>query len=426
MENLLRHKLILVTIAIQLIALPIVLFAVKQKQETQIKAQAATTLFFAPQSSSTSPINEDVGQDFSVDVMVNPATNLISLAKIEIKYDSTRMALSATNPMVVNSQAFPTIVEGPVYIPGGIQIVLSIGSDQTKVIQTQTKILTLNFKATGVVTSTILDFQANGNALYSIAPQDSSNENVLSTATPAYIKINAAPTPTAQPSPTATPTLTPTPTPLPSPTPTPSLTPTPTPTVIPTLTPQPTSAPTPGKTTISLRNIKLHGIGKGGDTPNPNSVSTTTVLHTTRALTVEIYNTSGTLLNTIPGNITFNNSSGDFSGDVDVPSTVVNANYIIKIKSPQYLRRQLPGFLNLVQGQVNIPTSASLVAGDVNNDNQLSVLDYNLIMDCYSDLLPAKNCTAAQKLSADLSDDGKVNHDDYNLFLRELSVQTGE
>ena len=424
MENLFKHKLILATIAIQLVALPLILFVVKQQQRTTTKATAGTTLFFSPTTTTASPLAVNVGQDFSVDVMVNPTTNLISLAKIDIKYDSSRMTLSPTNPVVINSQAFPTIVEGPIYSQGSIKIVVSIGSDQTKVIQAQTKILTLNFKATAAVNPTSIDFQTNGNALYSIAPQDSSNENVLSTTTPATIRINAAPTPTAQSSPTLTPTPTPSPLPTPTPTPRPTLTPTPTPT--PTITPNPTSTLTPSKTTISLRNIKLHGIGKGGDTPNPNSVSTTTVLHTSRALSVELYNTSGTLLNTISGNITFSNSSGDFSGDVDVPSTVANANYIIKIKSPQYLRRQLPGFLSLVQGQVNIPTSASLITGDVNGDNALSVADYDLIMDCYADLLPAKSCDATKKVSTDLSDDGKVNHNDYNLFLRELSVQQGD
>jgi len=67
----------------------------------------------------------------------------------------------------------------------------------------------------------------------------------------------------------------------------------------------------------------------------------------------------------------------------------------------------------------------ALVSGDVNNDNQLTNADYDIIMGCYSDLQPAKNCDATRKAAADLSDDGKVNHDDYNLFMREISVQNG-
>ena len=71
--------------------------------------------------------------------------------------------------------------------------------------------------------------------------------------------------------------------------------------------------------------------------------------------------------------------------------------------------------------------NVSLVTGDINNDNALTILDYNVLIDCYSDLLPARNCSDQnKKASADLSDDGAVNASDYNLFLRELSVVSGE
>ena len=88
--------------------------------------------------------------------------------------------------------------------------------------------------------------------------------------------------------------------------------------------------------------------------------------------------------------------------------------------------KRLSGSINIVKGQENNVASSTLIAGDVNQDNKLSVLDYDIIMGCYSDLSPAKNCDAAKKLAADISDDGKVNQDDYNLFLREISVQQGE
>ncbi|MBI4039326.1 hypothetical protein HY388_00680, partial [Candidatus Daviesbacteria bacterium] len=342
-------------------------------------------------------------------------------------YDPTKITLSATNPVVVNTGVFPQIVEGPVLSSGKIQVVLSVGPDQTKVVQTDSKALTLNLKAQAAIDPTLVSYGPN-NSIYSIAPQDSSNENVLSTTIPATIKINAAPTatpttvPTNTPTPTNPPTtLTPTPTPTPTLTPTPS--PTPTPTPIPTITPIPTGS----STILYFSGLKLHGLGKGGDSPNPTSDGTLNPLRPNRTLTVEIYNSSGTLINTLTGGLVYDGpQAGTFDSLITVPNSVVGGNYSIKIKTPFYLRRRLSGFISLVSGQTNQMTPTSLIAGDVNGDNALNVDDYNLIMECYSDLAPAKNCDANKKLATDLSDDGKVNYDDYNLFLRELSVQQGE
>lgn len=412
-----RHKFSLIGIVVLLFALPLILFLVKQKQETRTQAAKSTTLTFLPSTTQSEPLNKNLGEEFTFDLMVNPGTNLVSLAKIEVLYDHTKMTLSPTNPLVVNSIAFPEIIEGPVYTTGKVQIVISTGSDQTRVIQEPTKALTLKFKGTSVI-STSVSFGPN-NMLYSIAPNDSSNEDVLSTTTPAYVKINNAPAPSPTPTSNPTPTLSPSPSPT-TPSPTPTKAPTPTPTTIPTPT------PTGAKTILNLNGVKLHGIGKGGDSPNPSSIGNMNPLHTTRDLTLEIYSTSEVLLNTLSGTVAYASATGDFSGSIEVPSTVASGNYLIKIKSPQYLRRQLPGFLTLTKDQSNNLSQATLIAGDINGDNSLSNLDYNIIIGCYSDILPARDCDVTRKAKADLSDDGKVDQNDYNLFMRELSVQQGE
>lgn len=417
MEHLIKHKLILLTIAIQLVALPLVLFAVKQNQDTRTRATASTTLSFSPISTSSAPYSVNIGQEFPVDVVLTPSENLISLAKFEINYDPSKITLSQTNPVVVNSAAFPQIVEGPVYTNGKIQLVVSIGFDRTRVIQTETKVLTINFKATSTTDQTQVSYGTNS-GLYSLGTGDSSNISVLSASTPIFVKINSAPTPTFTPAPTNTPT------------PSPKLTVTPTLTPTPTL--KPTSAPTPiptiGTTTLLFDGLKLHGLGRGGDTPNPNSAGTLNPLRTTRDLTVEVYNTSNTLITSAKGYMKYTvPTEGVFNGIVELPSTIANGDYLITIRTPYYLGKRLSGSINIVKGQENSATSTTLTAGDVNLDNKLSVLDYNIIMECYSDLQPAKStCTDTKKLAADISDDGKVNQDDYNLFLREISVQQGE
>jgi hypothetical protein len=55
----------------------------------------------------------------------------------------------------------------------------------------------------------------------------------------------------------------------------------------------------------------------------------------------------------------------------------------------------------------------------------VNALDYNTIIECFSDLL-SKTCNDKTRLVADLNDDDKVNQVDYNLLLREISVQNGD
>lgn len=728
MDFIRSHKLIVATIAIQIIALPLILLLVKERQQTQTQAQATTILFFNPTSSSSAPIDNTVGQNISLDLMLDPGQNQVSFAKVEINFDPSLLQPDPNNPVVVNTQAFPVTVEGPIISNGKIQVVVSVGSDQTRVIQSVTKLLTVNMKSLAASNPTTnVSINTSNTQLLSIAPQDTSTENVLETATPAIVKINAvaAPSPTpvacvpaydenggsvvieaehyyartnngnshswdlvnggpypeqpgdilymrASPNDETTigqnsissspeisfdidfqttgtywvyargsgaganshivhmglddnfrsslnnyyvgqdgynstwlwtskntdgtrptvnitspgvhslhfwmrdsgakidrvrlvqnnswtpsvnlsdkgpnessritcPEISPIPEPEPvctqtqpqvtisggssksvtpgqntqytinvtnqnssgcdptrfnienllnpttpnitwsfsetsftlasgatktitltinsttstspgiysnnvrttdvetglttstslqlnviAPSPTPQPSATPTPTVIPTATLTP--VPTLANTVLNFNGLKLHGLGSGGDNPNPTSWGTLNPLRPTRDLTVHIYNTSGALVHT--GNTTINYTganTGLFNGSLTLPSSIVNGTYTIKITSPYYLTKLIPGFLNLIQGTTHNVTSVSLVAGDVNRDNQLRVSDYDLIMECYTDLLPAKpTCTNQKSIDSDISDDGVVNQDDYNLFLRELSVQAGD
>jgi len=201
----------------------------------------------------------------------------------------------------------------------------------------------------------------------------------------------------------------------------------------PTLTPIPTAPPTPlpNSTILRFNSVKFHGIGTGGDNTNPNLTGNLIPTRTSRTLTVQLIDSSGTSLPAFSGTITYKSATGDFSGDIIVDPSIsidsTNNNYLIKVKSPQYLKKQLIGIPKINKGSINIAPSVVLTTGDINNDNVLSVSDFNILMDCYSELLPAKNCTDAnKKASADISDDGNVDKDDYNSFLRELSVVSGD
>jgi hypothetical protein len=246
--------------------------------------------------------------------------------------------------------------------------------------------------------------------------------------TPTPTKV-PTPTPTRIPTPTPTKVPTPTPTKIPTPTPTRAPTPTftPTPTPRPTSTPIPTATPVPQATKFAF-TLFMHGIGHSGDNSNPSAytLSNQKPVHPQRPVTVQVINASNQLVLTKTGLVNYQATNGNFVGTIDMGTTLTSGSYTVKIKGEQYLNKLIPGIQSITAGVTNTLAQATLVTGDVNNDNKLDILDYNIIVGCYSDFAPAQSCTAAQKLSADLTDDGNVNQFDYNLFLRDLSVQSGD
>jgi hypothetical protein len=197
-------------------------------------------------------------------------------------------------------------------------------------------------------------------------------------------------------------------------------------TSVPTSTP--ISSPTIGQqnTTKLALTVFLHGIGKGGDNVNMTSTGNFSPLHPQRNITIELFDSNNQLVTTRSGTVTFSSTNGNFIGTIDI-GNVGTGVYTGRIKAATYLRKSLSGIISLSTGQTKTITPISLITGDSNNDNQLSILDYNLLLDCFSDLSAARNCSDSnKKVATDLTDDGNVNQFDYNLFLRELSVQTGQ
>jgi hypothetical protein len=209
-----------------------------------------------------------------------------------------------------------------------------------------------------------------------------------------------------------------------TPTPTPTTIPTPTPTRIPT----PTPTPVPNSTKLSL-TVFMHGIGNSGDNANPNNftLSNKNPLTPNRTIDIQILNSANQIIASASGQITYNSSTGNFKGLIDMGLKIPSSgSYNLKAKSPTHLRRLASGIQTITIGQTNVIPDLTLVAGDINGDNTLNILDYNLLIGCYSDLAPAVSCTTTIKPLADLNDNGAVNQFDYNLFLRELAVQLGQ
>ena len=206
----------------------------------------------------------------------------------------------------------------------------------------------------------------------------------------------------------------------------------PTATPSPSPTPKPTSTPTPNptpKTTFLDVSVLLHGIGNSGDNTNPigTSLSNKDPKHKTIQANIELYNTSNQLIGQGHEGLIYNTNQGNFQGAVGIyPNTFPTGKYYLKIKTDYHLKKQVSGILSITAGQSNIIPAITLVTGDSDNNNQLNILDYNRLLDCYSDLTKAATCDADKKNSTDFNDDSFVNQVDYNLFIREIATQPGE
>lgn len=398
-----KKALILGSLLVLALSIPITVRFLQPRQEIRSKAAGSTKLSFTPASSVTAPLQKNVGDTIALDMMVDPGTNLVTFIRFQLQYDPTKLEIVQADPFTINASAFPQKIEGPVLGSGTVAESLSVGSDPTKAIQAVTKVGTVNFKAiggTGGVPTTVT-YTTLTQALSSGA-NDQAGENVLSTTTPATIVIaggNAA-TPSG------------------------------------TVTPEPTSV----TTSISL-DLLLHGVGAGGDNPNPkgNDLSNKNPLHPQRDVDVIIIDSTNQVIATQAGAILYDNGNGSFTGKLDLGTSFPTGNYNIKIKTDRYLRKLVPGIQTITNLKDNKIPQIDVVAGDVNDDNILNVLDYNAFLDCgYGEINPIPmidpNSTFNKQpcqvhtpvINVDVDDNGVVDSPDYNLFLRELSVQNGD
>lgn len=409
-----KKPLIIGSLLLLVAAIPATLLMTQEEQDTRTRATASTTLSYTPNSTNTAPIVKTIGDTVAFDIIVTPGSNLPSLVKLEMQYDATKFD-PAANPFVVNTSAFPATIEGPIIMEGRVLISVSIGNDVTKAIQQPTKVGTLNLitKADTAGTPTQLTF-GDRSQILSLAQNDEATENVLATTQPSFVTIETATTPTTLATVTTAPPATTIPTQYPSVT------------INATEHPTPTPTSNPTSTMISL-NIFMHGIGNSGDNVNPmlSELSNKQPQHPSKEVTITLYNDQNQLVLTKTGLVTYASSSGSFIGEIDLGTTVQSGVYTIRVKEETHLRRLIPGIQQLVQQITNPLPTFALVAGDINNDNTINILDYNLLVGCYSDLLPAISCTDENKTKTDLNDNGAVNQFDYNLFLREITVQTG-
>lgn len=202
--NILKNKwFILGNVLLLLAVIPITLFVVKRQTNLKTKATASTTLSFSPTSATVA-----VGQNTSVDVMVDPGSNIVSIVEMNVSVDPNVLTIVSFTP---NSTAFPVKLKGPtINADGTMNVSVSTSNDVQNAVQAPTKVGTLTLKGKAATTNpSIVKVNKTSSQVFSLATSDGATENVLSDTGTAAITVtgsvasNPSPSPDLSPSPNA-------------------------------------------------------------------------------------------------------------------------------------------------------------------------------------------------------------------------------
>ncbi len=188
--------------------------------------------------------------------------------------------------------------------------------------------------------------------------------------------------------------------------------------------------------TILSLTVGLDGIGHVGDQvnpdwePKPNAAGSNQDPKTNpRPFTVNINGTNHS------ASLTFDKTNGIYKGSLDLGTSFASGSYTVKYSTQGHLTKALPAKVSITAGNTTNVPQVNAVTGDVDENNKLDILDYNILLSCLTDAditnqVSADACNTAgknYKKTADLEDNGVTDKFDYNLFLREISkVQTGD
>lgn len=392
---------------VALFALPLTLQLVSKPQTTISSADETegTTLVFDPAASEDDPVEIKAGEDLPLVLRVQPgADSRITFVKYVIEYDPD--IFEATSDDFIATDSFPELLEAPNDEEGKISASLSVGSNPENAVSEPTDVGEVLFRTKDVTkaTKTSIVISEESEAL-SIGERDSPTANVLVGSDEVF--INVVPDTEEAANPTTTP-----------------------------------DGDEEEEEDIEGTNVNfsalLHGIGSSGDSANPqsSSLSNKSPKNTTRPVIVAILDENGEDITRNEGEITFDKATGKFAGSAIMDSYVSDGTYTILIMTDRYLPFEKEITIDEDSDEVSAG-EISLIAGDIVPDGALDILDYNTLTDCgygigaplpMNDSKSAFKSDACQKnknaANADLDDNGIINSQDFNLFLRELSSQS--
>lgn len=208
-----------------------------------------------------------------------------------------------------------------------------------------------------------------------------------------------------------------------------------TPTPTPISTPTPTLTPAGPTTILNFQPFELSEIQ-----PNIN--------HNDLSLTVYLYKSADDPSLDLTGKNPFKKVTVDkflkydklenkFFGDKFNLGPIADGTYKTLIKIPKYLRKSIINITTTLSAgaSINIPNVTNLIAGDINGDNKLDILDYNILSACIDSSLPISDpkskfnsvrCKGfggqnVDLTNADINDDGFTDQIDYNILIRNIN-----
>lgn len=203
--NIFKNKFFLLgNLAFLLIAIPVILYFVKNQTSTTGSAAPTTTLSFIDPS-----LTPDQCDDTKKSRLVlNPGQNVVSTVQLSLKWDKTKFDVD----FAPNQNAFPQTLKGPEQTTAGMTITLNIGSDVTKAITTTTDVGTLTIKPLAPTNGEVIKLEVDPVAtkVFSLSDQDGATENVYNSAgsSPLQISIVAKACGSTSPTPSVTTTQT--------------------------------------------------------------------------------------------------------------------------------------------------------------------------------------------------------------------------
>ncbi|MCL4353803.1 PKD domain-containing protein [Patescibacteria group bacterium] len=203
-------------IAVLLVAIPFTVYLVQREQRVRSHAAPTTTLSFNPSSPPPVTVNSTV----SLDLYLDPGTNVVSFLNLSLRYDPKYLSQPTFTPspdslLIPVGSVTPVINETSGIFQETFAVAGTAATSGTSGVTNKIKLGTFQFTAiattsAGTPTQVIFD----GTKAYSTNPTDPSSQNVfvIGSSTPASVVIvsasSASPTPTSTPAPSSAPSPT--------------------------------------------------------------------------------------------------------------------------------------------------------------------------------------------------------------------------
>jgi hypothetical protein len=141
-------------------------------------------------------------------------------------------------------------------------------------------------------------------------------------------------------------------------------------------------------------------------------------LHPQRAVTVDIFNTSWQRVASKTGTVVYNSASGAFTTTLNLGSTWASGKYFVKVRLPNTLQQTMGRYsgstFSIAPSKTTYLPRTPIFTGDINDDNTINILDYNLGSACWFN---TASCSPDYAVASDLNDNGTADQVDYTLWL---------